>query len=204
MNDFLWATGRASSKRSAAGLALWAAILVTAGVAAQPARASDDVVLTEKGLGPLTAGTTLDLGKAAAVSERFEAQAFESGSEGMAMPGVALVNRKGVRVAEAVYAGEGLPLYRITVLRKAIANSHGHRVGDAFPDVVPDGEIEARCVAGAEEFSGSAICFEGADSSLAVVFAGQWDGPDGTLPPASVLSGWKARALIWAAPRTGE
>jgi hypothetical protein len=162
------------------------------------------VVLTEKGLGPLAAGTTLDLAEAATVSERFGAEAFQAGSEGMAMPAVALVNRKGVRVAEAVYAGEGGPLYRITILRKAIPNERGHRVGDAFPDVVPAAEIAARCVAGAEEFSGAAICFEGPDSSLAVVFAGRWDGPDGTLPPAEVLAGWKARALIWAAPRTGE
>jgi|GEM_PF-4563588 len=204
MHDFIRATGRIPPAKSVSMLALWAAILVAAGVAAQPARSSDDVVLTEKGLGPLVAGTTLDLGKAAAVSERFQAQAFQSGSEGMAMPGVALVNQKGVRVAEAVYAGEGQPLYRITVLRKAIANSFGHRVGDAFQDVVPQAAVEARCVAGAEEFSGSAICFEGPDSNLAVVFAGRWDGPDGTLPPADVLAGWKARALMWAAPRTGE
>jgi hypothetical protein len=186
------------------GRTVGAAILVAAAVATGPARAADDVVLTEAGLGPLTAGTTLDLSKAATVSDRFDAVAFEAGSEGMAMPGVALVNRKGVRVVEAVYAGEGGPLYRITVLRKAIPNANGHRVGDAFPDVVPAAEVAARCVAGAEELSGSAICFEGPDSSLGVVFAGRWDGPDGTLPPAEVLAGWKARALIWAAPRTGE
>ena len=190
---------RASRRSLSAG-----ALLLLATVCAGPARSADDVVLTETGLGPLAAGTTLDLAKAATVSDRFQAQAFEAGSEGMAMPGVALVNRKGVRVAEAVYAGEGQPLYRITVLRKAIANSAGHRVGDAFPDVVPEAEIADRCVAGAEAFAGMAICFEGADSNLAVVFAGRWDGPDGTLPPASVLAGWKARALMWAAPRTGE
>lgn len=194
--------GRTSTTRTA--LLVGAALLVAAAVAIGPARAADDVVLTETGLGPLALGTTLDLAKAATVSDRFDAVAFEAGSEGMAMPGVALVNRKGVRVAEAVYAGEGGPLYRITVLRKAIPNAHGHRVGDAFPDVVPAAEVAARCVAGAEEFSGSAICFEGPDSNLGVVFAGRWDGPDGTLPPADVLAGWKARALLWAAPRTGE
>ncbi len=204
MNDGNRATGRALSQTSRSVASLGVAVLLAAAVAAGPAPAAGDVVLTEKGLGPLAAGTTLDLTKASAVSERFQAQAFESGSEGMAMPGVALVNQKGVRVAEAIYAGEGQPLYRITVLRKAIPNSFGHRVGDAFPDVVPQAEIEARCVAGAEEFSGAAICFEGPDSSLAVVFAGRWDGPDGTLPPAEVLAGWKARALMWAAPRTGE
>ena len=204
MTDGIRATGRIPSRTPRTALACGAAILVAAAVAAGPTLAADDVVLTETGLGPLAAGTTLDLAKAAAVSERFEAQAFQSGSEGMAMPAVALVNRKGVRVAEAVYAGEGQPLYRITVLRKAIPNSFGHRVGDAFPDVVPQAEVAARCVAGAEEFSGAAVCFEGADSNLAVVFAGRWDGPDGTLPPADVLAGWKARALIWAAPRTGE
>ena len=204
MNDGIQATSRIRSEKPIPMLALGAAILVAAGVSAGPVRSAEDIVLTEKGLGPLAAGTMLDLAKASAVSERFEAQAFESGSEGMAMPGVALVNRKGVRVAEAVYAGDGQPLYRITVLRRAIPNSFGHRVGDAFPDVVPEAEVEARCVAGAEEFSGAAICFEGPDSNLAVVFAGRWDGPDGTLPPASVLAGWKARALMWAAPRTGE
>lgn len=204
MNDGIRAAGAPRSPSSRTARVFGAAILVAAGLAAQPARSAGDVVLTEKGLGPLAAGTTLDLGKAAAVSERFQAQPFQSGSEGMAMPGVALVNQKGVRVAEAVYAGEGQPLYRITVLRKAIPNSFGHRVGDAFPDVVPQAEIETRCVAGAEELSGAAICFEGPDSNLAVVFAGRWDGPDGTLPPADVLAGWKARALMWAAPRTGE
>lgn len=204
MNDGIRAAGGSRARSLRTARVLGAAILVAVGVAAGAARAADDVVLTEKGLGAIAAGTTLDLAKAAAVSDRFDAKAFEAGSEGMAMPGVALVNQKGVRVAEAVYAGEGQPLYRITVLRKAILNSFGHRVGDAFPDVVPEAEVEARCVAGAEEFSGAAICFEGPDSNLAVVFAGRWDGPDGTLPPASVLAGWKARALMWAAPRTGE
>jgi hypothetical protein len=188
------------------GRLLVAAVLFGAIAAAVggAARAADDIVLTETGLGPITAGSTLDLAKAGTVSERFEAQPFTAGSEGMAMPGVALVNRKGVRVAEAVYAGEGQPLHRITVLRKAIANSFGHRVGDAFADVVPEAEVATRCVAGAEEFSGMAVCFEAPGSSLAVVFAGAWDGPDGTLPPASVLAKWKAQKLIWAAPRTGE
>lgn len=204
MTDGKRQTGPIPRRATRASISLGAVILAAATVATGPARAADDVVLTERGLGALAAGTTLDLAKAAAVSPRFDAVAFEAGSEGMAMPGVALVNRKGVRVAEAVYAGEGGPLYRITVLRKAIPNSNGHRVGDAFADVVPAAEVASRCVAGAEEFSGSAICFEGADSNLGVVFAGRWDGPDGTLPPAEVLAGWKARALIWAAPRTGE
>jgi hypothetical protein len=204
MSDGIGTTGRTPSRKTQGARAIGAAILLAAAAVCGPTLASDDVVLTEKGLGPLAAGTTLDLAKAGTVSERFSAEAFEAGSEGMAMPGVALANRKGVRVAEAVYAGEGGPLYRITVLRKAIPNERGHRVGDAFPDVVPAAEIAARCVAGAEEFSGAAVCFEGPGSSLAVVFAGRWDGPDGTLPPAEVLAGWKARALIWAAPRTGE
>lgn len=190
--------------RSGGTVALAAAVLAALGLGTLPVWAAGDVVLTEEGLGPIAIGTTLDLAKAAKVSERFEALPFQAGSEGMAMPAVALVNRKGVRVAEAVYTGEGEPLYRITVLRKAIANSFGHRVGDAFPDVVPQAEIEARCVAGAEEMSGMAICFEGGDSNLAVVFAGRWDGPDGELPPADVLAGWKAHALMWAAPRSGE
>lgn len=180
------------------------ALLLAAVAGASTARAADDIMLTEGGLGPIAAGSTLDLAKAGTVSDRFEAQPFTAGSEGMPMPGVALVNRKGVRVAEAVYAGEGQPLYRITVLRKAIANSFGHRVGDGFADIVPEAEVAERCVAGAEEFSGMAVCFEAPKSSLAVVFAGAWDGPDGTLPPASVLSNWKAQKLIWAAPRTGE
>jgi hypothetical protein len=173
---------------------------VAAGVGTA-ARAADDVVLTETGLGPIAAGTALDLAKAGTVSDRFEARAFTAGSEGMTMPGVALVNRKGVRVAEAVYAGEGQPLYRIVVLRKAIANSFGHRVGDGFADVVPAAEVAERCVAGAEEFSGMAVCFEAPKSNLAVVFAGAWDGPDGTLPPASVLSNWKAQKLLWTLPQ---
>jgi hypothetical protein len=186
------------------GVAAVALLFAAVMVGASAARAADDIVLTETGLGPIVAGSTLDLAKAGTVSDRFEAQAFTAGSEGMAMPGVALVNRKGVRVVEAVYAGEGQPLYRIVVLRKAIANSFGHRVGDGFADVVPEAEVAERCVAGAEEFSGMAVCFEAPKSSLAVVFAGAWDGPDGTLPPASVLSNWKAQKLIWAAPRTGE
>src|SRR5690606_7042712 len=96
MHDGIPGAGRALAANVRSMLALGAAVLLAASLCPQSARSADDVVLTEKGLGPLAAGTTLDVAKAAAVSERFEAEPFQAGSEGMAMPAVALVNRKGV------------------------------------------------------------------------------------------------------------
>ena len=81
----------------------------------------------------------------------------------------------------------------------AIPAVDGIRIGAVFSDVYrDDGKIA--CEPGMEIFAGDAVCLAPGFESVALILSGSWDGPDGELPPLSVLSDWEVATIIWNAP----
>lgn len=57
------------------------------------------------------------------------------------------------------------------------------------------------CLPGVEEASGTVFCADGAAENIRLQFTGDWDGPDGVLPPPGILETWKLSAFVWLAPQ---
>lgn len=87
-------------------------------------------------------------------------------------------------------------IFSVQVHDNLIGNQLGHGIGMRFVDIYSGGATE-ECAPGAEELSGKVLCYAPGTPNILYVFGGNWDGPDGTLPPKDVLAKWQLEEMVW-------
>jgi hypothetical protein len=105
------------------------------------------------------------------------------------------VSRAGTALLDVIPASGG-GLEAVVIRDAALARDMGHDLSVRFRDWAR-ARKGVTCAPGAEELSGAALCTEGERRDLLLRFDGDWQGPDGELPPAAVLAGWTLGELIW-------
>jgi len=152
--------------------------------------------LDANGLGGIGGSTVYSLEAVSAAMPGYAVTAEEYYSEGDAYP--MLVVRDGDRLIAEVLAryGDDAHVGSIIVKDAGITLEGRVAIGDAYGSIAP---APVECVAGMEENSGMALCRDSEISHIGLVFAGDWAGPDGELPPTDVLATFTVNTITWSA-----
>jgi hypothetical protein len=75
----------------------------------------------------------------------------------------------------------------------------GPPVGSRFEVAYADGDY-AHCEPGVEELSGAVLCPAPIAANVVYLFSETWDGPDGELPPRSLVRNWTLSQISWSPP----
>lgn len=76
----------------------------------------------------------------------------------------------------------------------------GPPIGTRFVDLRND-DAATDCEPGMEENSGFVFCRKADSDRVYYRFSGDYQGPDGELPPTNVLSDWVVDQVLWKAPQ---
>ncbi|WP_238795392.1 RpoE-regulated lipoprotein [Proteus terrae] len=120
--------------------------------------------------------------------------------EGMEMQGsdtivvVQALEDKNVQVA--FYGKEKATVEKIEVFDAKATTDWGITMGTPFKDIYK--KAFGACSKGPkDEKQRTILCQSTEAKSVSYVFSGQWDGPDGLMPPDEVLSNWTLTQIIW-------
>lgn len=177
--------------RRAVFLMLPVAMLLPAVVRAEPT-----LELSIDGINGITASTPFSVDAFSASVDGLEwhhdVHETESGNQEVI---VARIN--GETLFEVV-KGERASIDTIVVTSDRIDSWFGPRVGDTFESLSHNLQL-GECQPGTETRSGTVICRAAETERVAYVFAGQWPGPDGQMPPLDVLDTWPLSSIEWQA-----
>lgn len=91
-------------------------------------------------------------------------------------------------------------IFSVIVESPSVRNALGPGPGRSFNEIRRRYGI-GECDPGLEDFAGTVICADERAANIVYIFTGQWDGPDGALPPRSVLQHWLLNRVVWTPPR---
>ena len=187
--------------RALLGIAL-AAVTATATAATYESGNSGVLEITPHNVGPINLDFRFDEQALRAALPGYTVQVQEvGGEEGSYME--AQVSRDGQPVLDVIPDIPGddgtTPVLSVTVQSPEVDNTLGPKVGASFAEAA-DGLDRVSCEPGMDEYSGKVICGSPGPINIRYVFSGQWDGPDGELPPDAVLQGFKLEQIIWTNP----
>lgn len=98
-----------------------------------------------------------------------------------------------------IVPGERQRIHSVIASSPRVRNGLGLPVGSRFDDAYA-GENYARCEPGIEELSGMLLCPAPSATNVIYVFSGAWNGPDGDLPPRSLVRDWTLSRISWTPP----
>jgi hypothetical protein len=87
----------------------------------------------------------------------------------------------------------------LVVLTLTLFQCMGPPVGSRFEVAYANGDY-AHCEPGVEELSGAVLCPAPSSANVVYLFSGTWDGPDGVLPPRSLVRNWTLSQISWSPP----
>ena len=155
--------------------------------------AQEPPALGIKGLGQITASTPFDLRDLSAAHRDFHwersTRQTESGVEK-----TILANRGGKTAFTVV--GHGTRITGVEITSPSIENWLGPVIGHPYGPLHENLQL-GECHAGLEHRSGSVLCRAGETDRITYVFTGRWSGPDGELPPATILQTWTISEILW-------
>lgn len=151
--------------------------------------------ISASGVGPLTAETPFSQEAIGEALPGYDVEADSRSAEGVTVRAMR-VAREG-RTVMTVF-GSGDTVERIHVIDPAIATRH-ETIGSTLSDNL-DGRGMPGCAPGMEEASGKVLCPALDAPNVRLIYAGDWAGPDGELPPPAVLEDWTLESILWVAP----
>ncbi len=105
------------------------------------------------------------------------------------------ISREGTSLLQVIPDASGGP-YAVVIRDARVARRLGYTIGDSHRQWGRT-EVDIECDPGAEELSGSVLCSVPQRPAWLLRFDGDWQGPDGSLPPPDVLAGWILSEVIW-------
>ncbi|EOH6333135.1 MULTISPECIES: RpoE-regulated lipoprotein [Citrobacter] len=149
--------------------------------------------VTEQGVGTLTASTPLD--------EKAITDALDG--DYRLRSGMKTQNGNVVRFFEAmkedkvalVINGDQGTISRIDVLDSDIPSQAGVEIGTPFSDLYS--KAFGNCQKATGDDSASVECKAQDSQHISYLFSGEWNGPEGLMPPDDTLKNWKVSKIIW-------
>jgi hypothetical protein len=123
-------------------------------------------------------------------------------SEGMDFPVYSIEDEKGVPLALVMESGAAPGKIGRMVFEDPRISLEGRvSIGARYAALAAAEPGLEDCLPGVEEASGTVFCADGAAENIRLQFTGDWEGPDGVLPPPGILETWKLSTLVWLAPQ---
>ncbi|HCR3978975.1 lipoprotein [Citrobacter koseri] len=149
--------------------------------------------VTEQGVGALTASTPLD--------EKAITDALDG--DYRLRSGMKTQNGNVVRFFEVmkedkvalVINGDQGTISRIDVLDSDIPSQAGVEIGTPFSDLYS--KAFGNCQKATGDDSASVECKAQDSQHIIYLFSGEWNGPEGLMPPDDTLKNWKVSKIIW-------
>ena len=149
--------------------------------------------VTEQGVGALTASTPLD--------EKAITDALDG--DYRLRSGMKTQNGNVVRFFEVmkedkvalVINGDQGTISRIDVLDSDIPSQAGVEIGTPFSDLYS--KAFGNCQKATGDDSASLECKAQDSQHISYLFSGEWNGPEGLMPPDDTLKNWKVSKIIW-------
>ncbi|WP_370906049.1 RpoE-regulated lipoprotein [Citrobacter koseri] len=149
--------------------------------------------VTEQGVGALTASTPLD--------EKAITDALDG--DYRLRSGMKTQNGNVVRFFEVmkedkvalVINGDQGTISRIDVLDSDIPSQAGVEIGTPFSDLYS--KAFGNCQKAMGDDSASVECKAQDSQHISYLFSGEWNGPEGLMPPDDTLKNWKVSTIIW-------
>ncbi|HEM7912303.1 RpoE-regulated lipoprotein [Citrobacter koseri] len=149
--------------------------------------------VTEQGVGALTVSTPLD--------EKAITDALDG--DYRLRSGMKTQNGNVVRFFEAmkedkvalVINGDQGTISRIDVLDSDIPSQAGVEIGTPFSDLYS--KAFGNCQKATGDDSASVECKAQDSQHISYLFSGEWNGPEGLMPPDDTLKNWKVSKIIW-------
>lgn len=149
--------------------------------------------VSEQGVGGLTGSTALNeqaIGDALGSDYRLRS-GMKAQSGGVVHYFEAL---RGDKLA-MVINGDGGTVSRIDVLDNDVAAAGGVKVGTKFSDVYE--KAFGNCQAATADESNVVECKAKDSTHISYQFSGNWQGPQGLMPPDDILKNWTLSKIIW-------
>jgi len=157
------------------------------------------ITLSGAGVGPLNASTPFNIHQItlAFSFDDYSVEKFTKSQKGESTP-IIRVSESGSGTPIIVINPDtkGDKIFSVMINSNQIGNTLGHEIGNRYQDIY-NHENKEPCISGAEEFSGKVFCIAPKIPNIIYQFYGQWDGPDGEIPPTDVLSTWALGSIIW-------
>jgi len=158
-----------------------------------------EITLSAAGVGPLNVSTPFNIHQITLAFDNYSVTEYTKFQQGEQTP-VIRVSENGTPLIIINPDTKGDSIFSIMVNSKQIGNTLGHEIGNLY-QAVYNHENREPCMAGAEEFSGKVLCIAPKTANIIYQFRGQWDGPDGEIPPTEILSEWVLESIIWKPQR---
>ena len=157
--------------------------------------AEPGLVLGLDGVGTIAA-SGLDLRALRANHRQFQWEQSDRMTES-GLQRTVIAHRGSAPVLTVVDGGAGR-ISHIEIVDPQVGNWLGPRIGDPYHALHRNLQLGA-CEPGMEHLSGQVLCKAAETPRVTYAFSGQWNGPDGKLPPATVLENWTMSKMVWNA-----
>lgn len=98
------------------------------------------------------------------------------------------------KVALVINGDQGT-ISRIDVLDSDIPSQAGVEIGTPFSDLYS--KAFGNCQKATGDDSASVECKAQDSQYISYLFSGEWNGPEGLMPPDDTLKNWKVSKIIW-------
>ena len=154
------------------------------------------ITVSNQGVGPINHSTRFNIHDITVAFPNYSVVEQLNFQEGESYPIISV--SKGTKTLMTLNPTMDLKsIYSVVVEDNVIGNSLNHRLGTLFSDIFTDSSNNFNCQAGVEEMSGKVLCMPPKSGNILYLFNGKWSGPDGKIPPATVLHGWELESIIW-------
>lgn len=163
-----------------------------------PAWAACTFTVTKKAVGPISAAMPFDLEALKIRMPDCEVRDGRDASEGE-ISDVITVHTGEIHLLTLWPDGLG-GIFSVFVESPTVRNKLGPKPGRSFAEIKRRFGI-GECDPGLEDFAGTVICADKKAGNVVYIFTGRWNGPDGALPPRSVLRKWRLNRVVWTPPQ---
>ncbi len=158
-------------------------------------RSAIKIMVSERGVREINKNTPFDKEGLQNILSDLEIVEDFNASEGEKYP-VLKAYREGEHILTIVPNLSTRKIGSVWVTSNLVRNTLGHPIGTRFKKIYTL-EKHAKCDAGMEEYSGMVICTAPSGGHIKYLFEGDWNGPDGELPPIKVMALWTLTNIIW-------
>ncbi|MGV8995516.1 MAG: DUF1131 family protein [Parvibaculaceae bacterium] len=173
-----------------AGLVMTAALALYA-----CSKAPADIVVSEKGAGPVSLTTPFD---AAEVSKLLEGYKVEAVVSSALQPGekAIRVSKDSTTLVEFYPGVTGATVESALVLGAAVKDDKGVHIGSTFAEAMGSADASG-CSSGAGEKAGRIFCARAGSNHIVYEFQSATPAPEGQVPAAAELAGWTVSSMLW-------
>jgi hypothetical protein len=154
-----------------------------------------NITISEMGLGPINGDSPFNRDSIQKLLPTFVVEDGRGATEGEEFPTIRVSDKYGT-VAVINPQADHKRISSVVVEAPRVRNELGPRLGWIYSQIYR-ADVTGKCSPGMEEMSGTVLCLDPTSEHVYYLLLGQWDGPNGAIPPTNILGRWAVNAIIW-------